>query len=81
MTPVILYTLSTCPWCSCAKDFFSRRAVPIGTVDDDLADPDRRRHILLRMLDHGTPAFPYAEHRGRIVVGYDPSRYEALLGA
>jgi glutaredoxin len=79
MTPVRLYTLSNCPWCAWAKDFFSRRAVPVEAVDYDLADPAWRRRILLRMLDHGPAAFPYAEHDGRVVVGYDPSRYESLL--
>jgi hypothetical protein len=51
----------------------------VETVDYDLADPARRRRILLRMLDHGTAGFPYAERDGRVVVGYDPSRYESLL--
>ena len=81
MNPVRLYTLSNCPWCAWAKDFFSRRAVPVETVDYDLADPARRRRILLRMLDHGTAGFPYAERGERVVVGYDPSRYESLLDA
>lgn len=81
MTPVRLYTLSNCPWCTWAKDFFSRRAVPVEAVDYDLADPARRRRILLRMLDHGTAGFPYVEREGRVVVGYDPARYESLLNA
>jgi len=79
MQPVRLYTLSNCPWCDWAKDFFQRRAVPVEAIDFDLADPARRRRILLRMLDHGPGAFPYAERGERVVVGYDPSRYELLL--
>ena len=81
MNSVQLYTLSNCLWCAWARDFFSRRAVPVETVDYDLADPARRRRILLRLLDHGTAAFPYAERGGRVVVGYDPSRHESLFDA
>jgi glutaredoxin len=79
MTPVRLYTLSNCPWCAWAKDFFSRRSVSVHSIDYDRADPAGRRQIMLRMLDHGSSAFPFVEWGGRVVVGYDPLKYESLL--
>ena len=76
---VILYTLSTCPWCAKAKRFFAERHVPVRVIDYDLADAATQARISQELNQHGVSGFPYAVINGRVVAGYDPMRYATLL--
>ena len=76
---VTLYTLSTCPWCAKAKQFFAERKVPVQVIEYDRADAATQARISQELAAHGVSGYPYAVINGRVVAGYDPMRYATLL--
>lgn len=80
MNEVVLYTLSTCPWCGKSKRFFQDREIPFTCTDYDLADEASQERIFRVMDRHRASAFPFAMINGDAVEGYDPARYSSLLG-
>lgn len=80
MPKTTLYTLSTCPWCRKAKKFFADRNVPFEFTDYDLADPPTQDRISREMDAAGAGGFPFARIGDQVVEGYQPLRYDELLG-
>jgi len=81
MKKVKLYTLSTCPWCRKAKQFFNDKRIPCEIVDYDLAAEPEQGRIEAELNEYGErTAFPIAIIGDEIVVGYNPKRYLELLG-
>jgi len=81
MPEVLMYALSTCPWCRKAKRFFTENNVPFDCVDYDMVDEDEQSRIMDDMLSHGgTGSFPYVRIGDQVVVGWNPERYVELLG-
>lgn len=81
MKKIILYTLSTCPWCRKAKKFFKDRNVPCEIIDYDLAPDAEQERIRDEIKRFGErPSFPAVIIGDEIVVGYNPERYAELLG-
>jgi glutaredoxin len=81
MVRVFMYTLSTCPWCRKTKKFFTERNVPFEFVDYDLQTPERQQQIEKEMKDRGERiSFPWVLIGEELVVGWDPDRFERLLG-
>jgi glutaredoxin len=82
MTRVVLYTLSTCPWCKKTKRFLSEHNVDYSYVDYDLASPDEQERIAAEIIatTGSGVSFPYAVIGDAVVVGYNPDRYSELLG-
>ena len=80
MKKVFMYTLSTCPWCRKAKQFFRDKNIPFEYIDYDLADEEEQKKIWEEMTQFGgSTAFPYVKIDGEVVVGYSPEKYEELL--
>lgn len=80
MPEILVYALSTCPWCRKTKKFFADRNIPIDCTDFDLADDERQEQIMNDMLDHGgTGQFPYVRIGEETVVGWNPEKYAELL--
>ena len=79
MKPVTLYTLSTCPWCRKAKQFFTQKNVPFTYIDYDLADEPTQERILQELDAAGATGFPFAKIGNRIVSGYQPAAYSKAL--
>jgi glutaredoxin-like protein NrdH len=79
-TNVRLYTLSTCPYCDQAKDYFEERSIPFECTDYDLADEDTQSRIRGEMEAVGAAGFPFAHIGRETVEGYVPKRYAELLG-
>ena len=79
MTKVSMYTLSTCPWCRKAKQYFTERQIPFEYVDYDTADAATQRHILQELDAAGASGFPFVKIGTHIVEGYRPDRYDELL--
>jgi len=80
MKKVFMYTLSTCPWCRKAKQFFKKKGTSFEFIDYDLADDSEKTRIRDEMLKHSDSAgFPYVKINGDVVVGYDPKKYKELL--
>ena len=80
MEETVLYTLSTCPWCRKAKNYFSEHHVKFRFIDYDLADAPTQERIVQEMERHRASAFPFALIKGDAVEGYNPGRYAILLG-
>jgi len=81
MKKVSMYTLSTCPWCRKTKNFFKERNMPFEFVDYDLADEPTQERIageMMRYTDH--IAFPFVRIGNDVVIGYNPEKYEQLIG-
>ena len=80
MKKVSMYTLSTCPWCKKTKKFFTEREIKFDYIDYDLADEAAQKRIIADMGKHGATGFPFVMIDNETVEGYNPGRYEKLLG-
>ena len=76
---VVLYTLSTCPWCKKAKAFLDSKRVEYTYVDYDLADEGVRQRMQEEMVSRNARAFPFAKIGDDYIVGYNPDAYARLL--
>jgi glutaredoxin len=72
MKKVSMYTLSTCPWCRKAKQFFTERNLPFTYVDYDLADEATQAKILQELDAAGAIG-------DRVIAGYQPDLYAQAL--
>lgn len=79
MKKVILYTLSTCPWCRKAKQFFAERNIPFTYVDYDLADQATQGKILQELDAAGATGFPFVRIGDTVIAGYQPELYSKAL--
>ena len=76
-----MYTQSTCPWCHRTKKYFEERGIPFEFIDYDLADDEQKEMIRREMKERDVPlAFPFVKIGDKVVVGYDPERFEEMLG-
>ncbi len=80
MPRVMMYTLSTCPWCRKAKQFFAERNIPFEYTDYDLSDRETQQRITAEMDSAGITGFPYVRIGDEVVGGYRPAEYARLLG-
>jgi glutaredoxin len=78
--PVTIYSLTTCGWSRKAKAFFAERGIDPYTIEYDLAGPALRAKIDQEMHDADARGFPFVRIGGVAVNGYDPARFEHLLG-
>jgi glutaredoxin len=79
MTKVILYTLSTCPWCMKTKEFFAKNHIPFEYTDYDLADAATQAQILRELDAIGASGFPVVRIGDQMIEGYQPARFAKLL--
>lgn len=79
MKKVSLYTLSTCPWCRKAKQFFTERNIPFSYVDYDLADEATQKKILQELDAAGASGFPFVKIGDQVIMGYQPDAYAKAL--
>jgi Glutaredoxin and related proteins len=81
MKKVVMYTLSTCPWCMRAKKFFREHDIPFEYIDYDKADDSTKKAISADCKAHGSEmSFPFVKIDEDVVVGYNPDKYSKLLG-
>jgi len=81
MEKVVMYTLSTCPWCRKTKQFFTDKKIPFDFIDYDLADEKEQERIKSEMSEYGgSIAFPFVIIGEEAIVGYNPEKYAELLG-
>ena len=77
---VFLYTLSTCPWCRKAKEWFTKQNVSFAFVDVDLLPDDESDVAVEKAYElSGARVFPVAVINGKAVVGFSPDKYADLL--
>jgi glutaredoxin len=80
MKKVIIYTLSTCPWCRKTKNFFTEHNIPFTFIDYDLADEATQNMILHETDAVGATGFPFVKINDEIIVGYRPELYSKAMG-
>ncbi|MBM3146506.1 MAG: glutaredoxin family protein [Actinobacteria bacterium] len=77
---IMLYTLSTCPWCRKTKKFFDERGLVYHFLDiDTLGRKDRQaaRDKIVELV--GSLQYPVAVINGAAVQGYNPDTFADLL--
>ncbi len=77
---IMLYTLSTCPWCRKTKKFFDERGLTYHFLDiDTLGRKDRQaaRDKVVELV--GSLQYPVAVIDGTAVQGYNPDKFTDLL--
>jgi glutaredoxin len=80
MVKVIMYTLTTCPWCRKAKKFFTENNIPFEYTDYDIADEETQERIMQELDAAGADGFPFVRIGSQVVSGYQPNKYSKLLG-
>ena len=73
---VIVYSTTTCPWCTRLKDYLTRRGVPFKDIDVSRDQAAAQRMV----AKSGQMGVPQCEINGQIVVGFDQNRIDMLLG-
>jgi glutaredoxin len=80
MPKVLMYTLSTCPWCRKTKQFFKDKNIPFDFVDYDVVSDEEQDRIVADMRKHTSHiSFPYVVIDDKVVQGYNPDKYEELI--
>jgi glutaredoxin len=74
-----MYSLSSCPWCQKAKQFFEERAIPYSYVDYDLASVEEQKRISEEMSSFRVKGFPVIKIGEEAVVGYSLEKYSELF--
>jgi glutaredoxin len=81
MKNVLMYTLSTCPWCRKAKKYFTDQNIPFQYIDYDLQSVQEQEKIEQEMKKRSGPlSFPWVLIGDDLVVGWNPGKYAELLG-
>ena len=76
-----MYGTSWCGACRAARQYFSERKIPFEDKDIE-ADPTAARELAEKAAKMGLPTdrVPVLDVRGRLLLGFDRARVEALLG-
>jgi glutaredoxin len=78
---IMLYALSTCPWCMKTKQFLKDNKVEFDFVDYDLADEEKQKEIIAE-LDrlNANEGFPVIIIGKEVIVGYNAEKIAKALG-
>ena len=78
---VILYTLSTCPWCKKTKQFLIDKGVEYDYIDVDLLIGQEKENTI-KMIEKWNPncSFPtIVVNENEYIVGYDEDEISRVL--
>ena len=79
---IMVYALSTCPYCKMAKKFLDEKGAPYEHTDVDLLEGEERAATVatVKELSGGTsfPVIVLAD--GEVIVGFNKARLEEVLG-
>lgn len=77
---VLVYALSTCPYCRMTKKFLDESGVAYDAVDVDLLQGEERSTTVaeVKRLSGGT-SFPVVVVNGDVIVGFNKKRMKELL--
>lgn len=81
-TPVVtIYGTSWCGACRTAREYFAERKIPFADKDVE-QDPAAASELAQKAAKMGIPTdrVPILDVRGRLLLGFDRARVEALLG-
>ncbi len=78
---VVVYALSTCPWCKRAKEWLTGQQVAFDLIEvDQLPDAESDAAADKAHELSGGHLYPVVVIDGTVVVGFRPERYADLLG-
>lgn len=73
---VKVYSTPTCPWCSVAKNYLTSKKVAYEDID-----VSSNREAAMEMIQKsGQRGVPVLDINGKIVVGFDQTAIDGLLG-
>ncbi len=72
---VVVYSTSTCPYCTIAKEYLGSKKVAFEDVD---VSQDRKRAIEM-IKKSGQMGVPVLDINGKIIVGFDKAAIDAAL--
>jgi len=73
---VILFSSSSCPWCSRAKNYLRQRGIKVKEIKVD-KDPDAAKDVVRMTGQMGVPVLLIGRAK---VVGFNKERIDRLLG-
>ena len=80
MKKIMLYALSTCPFCSMAKKYFNNHQIAFDSVDVDLLKEDEKEKTISEVQKiSGRRAFPVIVIDDEVIVGYDELQIKEAL--
>lgn len=78
---VVVYALSTCPWCKRTKRLLQENSVPFRYVDVDLLSADEEDAVVDEISRlNPMQSFPTIVINGKVVAGFQEGRIRELLG-
>lgn len=76
MNKIIVYSLPTCGYCQSAKKYLKNLGVEFTEVSVD-KDPEAQKEMIIKS---GQFSVPVIDINGKILVGFQKSSIDALLG-
>ena len=79
---ILIFTLTTCMWCKKCKRFLEERNLKYRYIDLDKIERQDKSKILdyLKSTYDTRISYPFLVCKSGHVVGYNPNKYEELLG-
>ncbi|MFX0074795.1 MAG: glutaredoxin family protein [Candidatus Hermodarchaeota archaeon] len=80
---VTIFTLSTCQWCKKCKSWLNEKGVKYRYVDVDRIDINEKSQVLQFLRETYEAeriSYPFMVCDDKFVVGYNPGKYEELIG-
>lgn len=79
---VMVYALSTCPWCRKTKQWFADSKIDFEYVDVDMLPADEQDEVADKAYKlSGGRRFPVVVINGEVIVGHSPDKFlEHLKG-
>ena len=80
---VMVYALSTCPWCRKTKQWLQDSKIEFEAVDVDALPDDQQDEAADKAYElSGGRRFPVVVINGEVIVGFNPEKFlEHLQGA
>lgn len=77
---ITVYSLSTCPHCTNAKNYLAEKKISFKYINVDHATRDEKREITQFLKQHNLPiAFPVITIDDTIIQGFKPQEIEKCL--
>ena len=73
---ITIYTTASCSWCQATKEYLHSREIDFEEIDVS-ADTQRAMEMVEKSGQQGVPVL---DIDGEVIVGFDRSRIDALLG-
>ena len=77
---VVVYALSTCPWCRKTRQWFTDGKIPFEVVEVDTLPEDEQDEAAEEAYKlSGGRRYPVVVINGEVIVGYSPDKFLDLL--